>query len=216
MDGDGSDQEEAPSALQNLLQSKLKKGLKATQTRLTNLDGSQTLLEHCGSQVVSSPQKSASGYGFVVDTKPDLTVGQVFPWLFISSQDVAQDVAHLSRHKISHILSLLPGFQLNSLVKPLVKSHLVLEIFDETTFNLDSQILADALLYIQTCRDKGHNILVHCNAGISRAPSVVILYLMKNQGMSFDSAFQLVKEARPHIQPNQGFLQQLKLMAKTV
>ena len=69
-------------------------------------------------------------------------------------------------------------------------------------------------------------MLVHCNAGvsshidsiiiipgifqISRAPSVVIAYLIMYQGLAFDRAFTLVKSKRTHIKPNDGFIEQLK------
>ncbi|XP_058509193.1 dual specificity protein phosphatase 19-like [Solea solea] len=53
-------------------------------------------------------------------------------------------------------------------------------------------------------------VLVHCNTGVSRAPSVVIAYLMSRDGRSFDDALSLVRSARPASSPNPGFLDQLK------
>lgn len=53
-------------------------------------------------------------------------------------------------------------------------------------------------------------VLVHCNAGVSRSASVVIGFLMCQEKMSFDEAFSAVKAARPYIQPNPGFMNQLK------
>ncbi|KTG38377.1 hypothetical protein cypCar_00018056 [Cyprinus carpio] len=57
---------------------------------------------------------------------------------------------------------------------------------------------------------KGGVVLVHCNAGVSRSASVVIGFLMSQEKMSFDEAFSAVKTARPYIQPNPGFMSQLK------
>ncbi len=53
-------------------------------------------------------------------------------------------------------------------------------------------------------------VLVHCNAGVSRAPAVVIGYLMSCDGQSFDASLSLVKSARPASSPNPGFLEQLR------
>ncbi len=55
-------------------------------------------------------------------------------------------------------------------------------------------------------------MLVHCNAGLSRAPSVVIAYLRKEEGLSWEEAWEKVKEARPGMKPNVGFVKQLKAL----
>ena len=53
-------------------------------------------------------------------------------------------------------------------------------------------------------------VLVHCNAGVSRAPSIVIGYLMLREGLPFEDAYGQVKVARPSVCPNPGFYQQLQ------
>ena len=62
--------------------------------------------------------------------------------------------------------------------------------------------------------EHGGNVLVHCYAGISRSTSIVIAYLMKNKKMSFNKALELIKEKRGKIQPNSGFVLQLKAYEK--
>lgn len=52
-------------------------------------------------------------------------------------------------------------------------------------------------------------VLVHCNAGVSRAAAVVTGFLMNSERLSFASAFSLVKSARPAACPNSGFVEQL-------
>ena len=54
-------------------------------------------------------------------------------------------------------------------------------------------------------------VLVHCLAGSSRSASFVIAYIMWNQKMKFQAAFDLVKNKRSSIYPNYGFIQQLEL-----
>uniref|UniRef100_A0A2K6TZY1 Dual specificity phosphatase 19 n=1 Tax=Saimiri boliviensis boliviensis TaxID=39432 RepID=A0A2K6TZY1_SAIBB len=53
-------------------------------------------------------------------------------------------------------------------------------------------------------------VLVHCNAGVSRAAAIVIGFLMNSEQTSFTSAFSVVKNARPSICPNSGFMEQLR------
>jgi len=54
------------------------------------------------------------------------------------------------------------------------------------------------------------NVYVHCVAGISRSPSVVIAYIMRKEGKNFEEAMQFVKERRTCVNPNEGFIKQLK------
>ena len=47
-------------------------------------------------------------------------------------------------------------------------------------------------------------------AGISRSTSVVIAYLISEVGMNYEKAFMSVRRARRCIQPNEGFVHQLR------
>ncbi|KAI3383120.1 hypothetical protein SNEBB_004480 [Seison nebaliae] len=56
---------------------------------------------------------------------------------------------------------------------------------------------------------KTNRILIHCHAGISRSPTLVIAYLMKHYAMRMKEAYDVVKAARSIICPNLSFLGQL-------
>lgn len=68
-----------------------------------------------------------------------------------------------------------------------------------------------------TCREidnalnEGKKVLVHCQAGVSRSPTIVIAYLMYKLHIHFKEAFNLVKSKRQIINPNRSFLIQLRL-----
>ena len=64
--------------------------------------------------------------------------------------------------------------------------------------------------FIKEALNEGGVVLVHCFAGVSRSASIVIAYLMRFGGMSFGSAIQLVRNKRPWISPNHGFMNQLR------
>lgn len=49
------------------------------------------------------------------------------------------------------------------------------------------------------------------SAGVSRSASIVIAYLMRYKGISYEEARKLLEKARPQIRPNDGFVRQLKL-----
>uniref|UniRef100_A0A8D2QMG3 protein-tyrosine-phosphatase n=1 Tax=Zosterops lateralis melanops TaxID=1220523 RepID=A0A8D2QMG3_ZOSLA len=55
----------------------------------------------------------------------------------------------------------------------------------------------------------GGKILVHCEAGISRSPTICMAYLMKTKRLRLDEAFDYIKQRRSLISPNFGFMGQL-------
>lgn len=59
-------------------------------------------------------------------------------------------------------------------------------------------------------------ILVHCAAGISRSPSLVIGYFMRARNWSYDQAYEHVKRARKRVAPNIGFESQLQQWSKSI
>jgi hypothetical protein len=52
-------------------------------------------------------------------------------------------------------------------------------------------------------------VLVHCQAGVSRSPTICIAYLMKYHGLFLEGAYMCVKGARRIICPNMAFMKQL-------
>ncbi|XP_018587625.1 dual specificity protein phosphatase 18-like [Scleropages formosus] len=51
--------------------------------------------------------------------------------------------------------------------------------------------------------------LVHCAAGISRSPALVIAYLMRYKKLTLHQAHEWVVSCRPFVRPNVGFWRQL-------
>lgn len=58
-------------------------------------------------------------------------------------------------------------------------------------------------------KSKG-NVYIHCAAGISRSPTIVIAYLMRKNRKKFSETFEFVKSRRKYVNPNEGFINQLK------
>lgn len=55
----------------------------------------------------------------------------------------------------------------------------------------------ETALFIEDGLKKKLPVLVHCKVGCKGGGSVIVGYLMQNKGMSFQAAYDLVKEARP-------------------
>ncbi|KAF8708903.1 hypothetical protein AX14_013529 [Amanita brunnescens Koide BX004] len=71
--------------------------------------------------------------------------------------------------------------------------------------------LLPSIHFIQAELGKGRGVLVHCQAGVSRSATIVAAYLMHSRDLDTSSALELIKTARPNIEPNQNFLQQLEI-----
>lgn len=54
------------------------------------------------------------------------------------------------------------------------------------------------------------NTLVHCHFGVSRSATLVIAYLMEKYRLSYEQAHAYVKQRRNFINPNPGFVNQLR------
>ena len=68
----------------------------------------------------------------------------------------------------------------------------------------------EAFKFIDEGRQKG-KVLVHCNAGISRAGTMVTAYVMRTEGLRRDDAIEFAQAKRQNnpVDPNEGFMKQL-------
>ncbi|EDV28726.1 expressed hypothetical protein, partial [Trichoplax adhaerens] len=73
-----------------------------------------------------------------------------------------------------------------------------------------------AFHFIELARLSGKGCLVHCQAGISRSTTIVVSYLMRHNGHSFDDAYKYVKKMRPIVSPNISFVGALKMYEDTI
>jgi hypothetical protein len=61
-----------------------------------------------------------------------------------------------------------------------------------------------------TCFGKQNGLPISSIQGVSRSAAVVIAYLIRNQGMSFEQAHSFLKRKRACIKPNSGFIKALQ------
>ena len=131
---------------------------------------------------------------------------QVLPHLYLGNMRDASDVASLSRLNIRYVLNvtakppsylLPPGF-----------NYKHLEAADNGLQNL-RQFFEEAFNFIDEAKKAGAGVLVHCQAGISRSPTIAVAYLMKNYPMAMADAYKFVKTKRSIISPNLNFMGQL-------
>ena len=140
-------------------------------------------------------------------------VSLILPSLYLGPCSAASNKAFLDANAIAHVLSI--GSTPASKVEGVTYHRLSL---NDSATSLLSKVTDEACRIIDgalASRGRGGakgKILVHCSAGISRSPSLVVAYLMKARGMSLRAALGQVVRARPQVSPNPGFLRQLKAL----
>ncbi|XP_029165135.1 dual specificity protein phosphatase 19-like [Nylanderia fulva] len=180
-----------------------KSSLKSCKTVITDPLGNKYEVER--GQVTKKLEKSLP---FVVDERPDLQVACIIPGLYLSSQDpvVYKDI--LDKYEIRHILSI--GVNISERFDDI--RYYTCDLLDLPESNITS-LLKKCVDIINATRKE--NILVHCNAGVSRSPAIIIAYLIIHTKLSYNEAYNKVKEARNCIRPNDGFVKQLRNIENT-
>lgn len=75
---------------------------------------------------------------------------------------------------------------------------------------------SEAIEFIKYNLSHKVNVLVQCHAGKSRSASIVCSYLMQECGMSSKGALEFLRQKRPRVKPNVGFMKQLEDLEKNL
>ncbi|KAF4551847.1 Tyrosine-protein phosphatase yvh1-like protein [Elsinoe fawcettii] len=128
--------------------------------------------------------------------------------LYIGGLFTLRRKAALQECNITHVLSVL-RLPLDDNLFDGYRHHVV-EVDDVDDENL-LQYLPQCINFIQNGLDSGGGVLVHCAMGKSRSATAVVAYLMKRFDLSTEDALAKLRESRPFVEPNDGFMQQLRL-----
>ncbi|XP_015179113.1 PREDICTED: serine/threonine/tyrosine-interacting protein-like isoform X2 [Polistes dominula] len=138
---------------------------------------------------------------------------KVIPGLYIGPYSAASrsKLESLLEHGITHIICVRQDIEAH-FIRPNFPDkfkYLVLNIADTISENI-IQHFKNVKEFIDEGINSGGQVLVHGNAGISRSSALVIAYLMETYGLSRTYAFTLLQRKRFCINPNSGFMAQLK------
>ncbi|XP_014094950.3 dual specificity protein phosphatase MPK-4 [Bactrocera oleae] len=139
-----------------------------------------------------------------------VSVDEIVPGLYLGNLTAATHMETLKNFEITHILTL------DSVPLP---QHITEASFLTTKYvHIADMPKEDILHHLDTCADfismamaQKVRVLVHCYFGVSRSSAVVIAFIMKQHDLEYQAAFELVRSKRRFVQPNPGFVSQLKL-----
>ncbi|XP_015747930.1 PREDICTED: dual specificity protein phosphatase 19-like [Acropora digitifera] len=192
------------SLLQDL-ESFSREKLKSVQTTVTTAEGKKFVERKDDDGNFVAADSGERCLGFCEDYKPDDKIYKVKGKLYISSQTGAENFEELKKHNITHILNVGSGIR-NAY--PLEFKYNTVEILDLPDTNISGHFVA--LFDFINFGLKNGAILVHCNAGVSRSATVILGYLMHTERLTLEESMKILKEARPCVKPNEGFLCQLQ------
>ena len=139
---------------------------------------------------------------------------EIEPRLYLGGFNEFVNQHHWLRNKgITHILSVgyIPTEKnYKNLQLPSSPQILTIQVTDTIDANLFPHFSTTYQFIEDALSDPNNIIYVHCHMGVSRSATIIIAYLMKKHCMSYEIAFQRVKEKRSCIDPNLGFILQLK------
>jgi protein-tyrosine phosphatase len=138
----------------------------------------------------------------------DVELSLVYPQIYLGNFFSARSKKLLLANKISHII--VAAYELDT---PYAKNfiYLKLNLMDLPHHPLLEELnkIIEFIENTLNC-NSNNNILIHCAQGISRSAAIAIAYIMWKQKISYQAAYEQVLAIRPIIQPNEGFIKQLK------
>lgn len=135
---------------------------------------------------------------------------KVLEGFFIGDYATSTNMASLKNSKITHILTVMNN--LEPVPYPQDFTYKKFSVRDDEDEDLTS-IFEQCHSFIDLGRSHS-GVLVHCAAGISRSATIVLSYLMKVRRSNFDNELEYLRAVRPIVDPNPGFVKQLKLYEK--
>jgi protein-tyrosine phosphatase len=123
--------------------------------------------------------------------------------LRLGNTAAAHRVAHLKKHRVTHVLELHDGRHGNAAVPPPGDVVLHRSLLYRPADDLGAgSMLDDAVRFIDAARKAKGTVLLACHTGVSRSPAVAAAYLIRSHGFSVKEALRIVLDGRPLADPS--------------
>ncbi len=171
------------------------------QMVLLKVDNRPELIQHFDRLVTGTNGAGSVRGSFTVDWNkiyPD----KVMDFVFLGSVRTAQCTDVYRDLDIRYVLT--AGRDLKVVITQGME-HRELPVDDLPTENI-RPFFVRAFEFIDRAITSRKGILIHCFAGLSRSVTIMVAYLMQRGSLTRDAALRVVRRARPHAEPNEGFM----------
>jgi protein-tyrosine phosphatase/rhodanese-related sulfurtransferase len=131
---------------------------------------------------------------------------QILPYLFIGNQRDAANRERLNELGVTHVLNVTSHLPLHFENEGITYKRI--PATDSGSQNL-KQYFSEAINFIESARKSNGKVLVHCQAGVSRSPTIVAAYIIATSCKTLSEAFTIIKDCRSIVAPNINFMGQL-------
>ncbi|CAF1341097.1 unnamed protein product, partial [Didymodactylos carnosus] len=128
----------------------------------------------------------------------DSVMTEIVPHVFVGNITDAQNRDRLNEHGITHIVNATPDIPCKW---DSDYHYLRINTLDLVSENIRQYFIPVSDFIAEAVRNNGR-VLVHCNAGISRSPTLVLAYMIKLLNMSFQDAYSKMQSLRQIVAPN--------------
>jgi len=137
---------------------------------------------------------------------------EVFPNVFVGDVYAAHNTCELKKHNITHVVNVACGV---APAFPQDFTYLQIPLLDCASEKIQDHFHKTSK-FIQEALDNKGRVLIHCLKGVSRSATIAAAYVIKAHSTSPSKAVQMLRQNRPIIKPNSGFMTQLEWYALEV
>ena len=138
-------------------------------------------------------------------------MSQIVPHVVISCFEETQNRIFFHAWEITHVLNCASELMSAEYPFPCPVQKFMLE--DDEGFAPAESMIRLAAGKLEEWLRGGGTVLVHCQGGVSRSPTVVMAWLIIYRKYSFDDAWTTAVKAHPHARPNRGFVKILQALS---
>ncbi|ELP86150.1 dual specificity protein phosphatase, putative [Entamoeba invadens IP1] len=147
--------------------------------------------------------------------------------LFLGSAMAASNIEWLEEENIHYIINVTPdvvctfdphenpNFKLEDFENVTEKKYLRIPINDDFNVKIDNYFECTKM-FIDSAREKGENVLVHCLLGRSRSACIIAAYIMQTYKVKYTDVLNLFKKRDYYVQINDGFYGKLMELQSTI
>merc|ERR1712183_160597 len=145
---------------------------------------------------IPSSEESPKSYG-----------NEIIPGLYITDISQASSEEFIAKNKITAMVT-LSNQEIPVSIRQKLREYKFIKILDNCQANIQSYF-EECFRFIEENLKNDGRVVVHCQAGISRSPTIVMAYLMKKWECSWSVACNYVQKKRSCAAPNFSFIGQL-------